>query len=126
MNGENEAHMEPEVRPEPLYASFVAIRNTELTVYWARNNILSAINFALLAVAFAGRSDSFVILHSALVGVGGIVLAVIWLLFVHKGKQLLTDRWELALKIYETTIQQSDHRLFTNVHAKAENNPLEG
>ncbi len=36
MNDENEAHMEPEVRPEPLYASFVAIRNTELTVYWAR------------------------------------------------------------------------------------------
>ena len=99
-----------------LYSSLVGLRNTELTIYWTRYNILSAINFALLAVGFSAGDASFVVANRTLTAVGGLLIAVIWLLITVKGKQLLIERWDRNIEIYEEQcITDPDLRLFTRV-----------
>ena len=106
-----------EVKYEFLYSALVELRNTELNVYWARYNILSAINFAMLAVSLSAAENSIVANAARLlVSLAGLLLSVIWLLITIKGKQLLIYRWDRNIAIYEEKfINVPDLKLFTRV-----------
>jgi hypothetical protein len=101
--------------PEALYSTLVSIRNTELTVYWTRYNIQSAINFVFLAAVLTSGSDSFIGKHIMPAAVIGLVLAIIWLFIVVKGKELLTDRWERHIRSYEESTNEVKYKLFCEV-----------
>jgi len=116
MNNRNEVRSSNPRQQEFLYAPLVDLRNTELSIYWTRYNILSAVNFGLLAVVLSASDDSFVPTMRTLVSLGGVLIAVIWLLFTVKGKQLLKNRWDQNISIYENKcIDNPDLRLFSRV-----------
>lgn len=116
MNNDNAQNAADTPKSEPLYTAFVNVRNTELSVYWTRYNIQSAINFVLLAAVLTSRSDSFVNKYMNSAAIAGFVLAGIWFLVTIKGKQLLTDRWDSHLRTYEKIIiGREEHRLFCKV-----------
>lgn len=98
-----------------FYPSFVNVRNTELTVHWTRYNILAAVNLALLAVALSAEPFSLIRQFPIWIMIGGIVLAVIWLLITIKGKQLFTKRWEKHIRNYERRFDDQCIQLFTKV-----------
>ncbi len=106
-------------KAEPLYTALVSIRNTELSVYWTRYNIQSAINFVLVAAALASGPDSFASKHMALTAVAGLLASIIWLLFIAKGKQLLMTRWERHIRAYEDCTPEVKYKLFT-IHSTEE------
>jgi hypothetical protein len=110
---------EGSTKAEPLYTALVNIRNTELSVYWTRYNIQSAINFVLLAAALASGSDSFARKHMALTVVAGLLTSIVWLLFIAKGKQLLMNRWERHIRAYEDCTPEVKYKLFT-IHSAEE------
>ena len=103
------------LKQEALYTALVNVRNTELTVYWTRYNIQSAINFVLLAAALAGKSDSLIGKNMKFAVCAGILLALFWIIFVVKGKELLTDRWEKHIRTYEESTPQGTYRLFCEI-----------
>jgi len=105
---------------DQFYTSLVNVRNTELSVYWTRYNILAAVNLALLAIALASDSTSFMYNFPIWIMLGGIILAFIWLLITIKGKQLITNRWEEHIRDYEKAFKDKNQKLFTNVNT-AEN-----
>ena len=108
--------MPPEaLRREALYTALVDVRNTELAVYWTRYNIQSAINFGLLAAVLASNSDSFIRKYIEFTAPAGFLLALIWLLFLVKGKQLLTGRWERHIRNYEKNTPEVKYRLFCEI-----------
>jgi hypothetical protein len=120
-NVTTETNMSGEVsKPEALYTALVNVRNTELTVYWTRFNIQSAINLVLLAAALSSKSDSFVGKHMWFAAIAGIILAIIWLLFIVKGKQLLEDRWEPHIRKYEENTPQVQYKLFCEIQKEKE------
>ena len=114
-NKETEITGEPSNTSEALYRTFVSVRNTELTTYWSRYSVQSAINFGLLAVALASKSDSRIGAHIVFIASIGIVLAVIWLLYVTKGKQILVDRWEMHIRLYEKSTPKVKYKLFSKI-----------
>ena len=79
---------------EHLYIALVNVRNTELSVYWTRYNIMAVINLGILAAVLSSRMDSLVIQVLPCVAAGGILLGAIWFAIAVKGKQLFTQRWE--------------------------------
>jgi len=99
------------VAREHLYTALVNIRNTELTVYWTRYNIQSALNTAVLVGALAGvkGSDRLPLPVLLAVAVGGFFLAVIWLVFAVYGKRLFVDGWEEWIAEYEENFLRRDY-----------------
>jgi hypothetical protein len=69
------------------YASLVAVRHAELETYWTRYNIQVVLNGGLLVAAFATESRSRLAgLPIWLVSLGGVALAIVWLIMVLQGK----------------------------------------
>lgn len=106
---------ETKEKSEPLYSALVSIRNVELTAYWTRYNIQSAINFGLLAATLASSGDSFIGKHITYAAIAGLILTLIWLTFVVKGKKLLTERWERHIRTYEENTHEVKYKLFCEV-----------
>ena len=101
---------------EFLYSSLVAIRNTELSIYWTRYSILSAINFGIIAVALTAGNNSTIHAARTWISLGGILIASIWLLITVRGKHLLTERWDRNIEIFEQKcIDDPELKLFTRV-----------
>jgi hypothetical protein len=105
---------------EAIYRELVTVRNTELIVYWARYNIQSAINFGLLVAVLANKPESFIGRHMECTAFAGILLALIWLLFIVFGKKLLIGRWERHIRTYENNISEVKYRLFSKVKEEEE------
>jgi len=76
------------------------------------------VNLALLAVALAAEPFSIIRQFPIRIMIGGIVLAVIWLLITIKGKQLFTNRWEKHIRKYEKCLDDQCIQLFTKVKEK--------
>ncbi|MDP2157987.1 MAG: hypothetical protein Q8K68_09795 [Nitrospirota bacterium] len=106
---------ETKEKSEALYSALVSIRNVELTAYWTRYNIQSAINFGLLAATLASSEDSFIGKHITYAAIAGLILTLIWLTFVVKGKELLTGRWERHIRTYEENTHEVKYKLFCEV-----------
>ena len=106
----------PNNHSDQIYATFVSVRNTELTAYWTRYNILAAINIALLAVALSAEPSSLIRKYPCLVVIFGSVLALIWLCISIKGKQLFVKLWEVHIRDYEKKFTDKQSQLFTKVH----------
>lgn len=102
---------------EQQYASLLSVRNTELTAYWTRYSIQSALNLGILIAALSSKPDSIIGKNHVFVAIAGIVLALIWLLFTYYGKLLLNKRWEEHIIQYEKHFPE-DHRMFTRVRAE--------
>ena len=108
-----------EITPnDQFYASLVNVRNTELSVYWTRYNILAAVNLALLAFALASDSTSFMYNFPLWIMSGGIIFAFIWLFITITGKQLITNRWDKHIRDYEKAFNDKNQKLFTNVNTE--------
>jgi hypothetical protein len=106
---------ETQEKSEALYSALVSIRNAELTAYWTRYNIQSAINFGLLAAALASSENSFIGKHMVYAAIAGLILTLIWIVFVVKGKKLLTGRWERHIRTYEKNTHEVKYKLFCEV-----------
>ena len=100
---------------EALYSALVSVRNVELTAYWTRYNIQSAINFGLLAAALASSADSFIGKNMVYAAIAGLILTLIWITFVVKGKKLLTGRRERHIRTYEENTHEVKYKLFCEV-----------
>lgn len=107
-----------ETKQEPLYGAFIQVRNIELSVYWTRYNIQSAINFGLIAVVLSSKTNSLIQQHLVYISVIGIFMAITWLCLTILGKRILNDWWEKHLRTYERTIPNQEHRLFRNIYKK--------
>lgn len=109
---------------EHQYNALVNVRNTELSAYWTRYNIQSVLNWGLVVAYLSVKSDSIISRQLGrylfLASPCGILLASIWLFFIIKSKQLLTDRWERHIQKYEAEFLPKKHRLFTNVCTEEE------
>ena len=49
------------------------------------------------------------------VAIAGLILTLIWITFVVKGKKLLTGRWERHIRIYEENTHEVKYKLFCEV-----------
>ncbi len=111
---------------EGIYTALVNVRNTELSVYYARYNIQAVINFGLIAAVLAAREDSKFLTPLPLwIVLGGLALSMLWLCFVIWGKRLFTRRWESYLREYEIDILahqclKNGLLMFTDVKDKEE------
>lgn len=105
---------------EHQYTALVNVRNTELSAYWTRYNIQVVLNLGLVVACLSAKSDSIIGKHLSWVSLCGILLAIIWLCFAIKSKQLFTNRWEGHIKKYEAEFLPDKHRLFTNVCTEEE------
>ncbi len=109
---------------EAIYTALVNVRNTELSVYYTRYNILAVINFGLIAAVLATRQDSAFLSPLPLwVVLGGAGLSLVWLGFAVVGKRLFTQRWEGYLRRYETEILSrqglpANLQMFTHIQAE--------
>lgn len=104
MNMEKDSEMSNiQETAEPLYATLVRVRNTELAAYWTRYNIQAVINIGLLAVALSAKHDSLIkqSVFIWFVPIMGIVLSGVWLFFIVNSKNLVTKRWEKYIRRYE-------------------------
>lgn len=108
---------------EANYTALVNVRNTELSVYYARYNIQAVINFGLIAAVLATRQDSRFLSPLPLwIVLGGCALSLVWLGFAVVGKRLFAERWEGYLRRYESEILarqglHADLQMFTHVAA---------
>jgi hypothetical protein len=118
----------PEQQPiswkiDAIYTALVNVRNTELSVYYARYNILAVINIGLIAAVLATRHDSrFLSPLPCWIVLGGCALSLVWLGFAALGKRLFTERWEVYLRRFEREILdrqglQPELQLFTHVES---------
>lgn len=76
-----------------IYSALVQTRNTELTIYWTRYNILGAIVFVLVAAALNTKSDTLCILYWDMLCWVGFILAWIWLFVAFTGRGIVID-WQ--------------------------------
>lgn len=97
------------------YDSLVSVRNVELQVYWTRYNVQVALNGGFLAAAFvSSRESQLAELPNWAVAIGGIALAVVWLLTVIQGKEWV-HRWDQQLSAFEHKHEEEIYPLFSNV-----------
>jgi hypothetical protein len=98
------------------YASLVAVRHAELETYWTRYNIQVVLNGGLLVAAFATESRSRLAgLPIWLVSLGGVALAIVWLIMVLQGKAWV-HRWDAQLSLFEKQLGANQlYPLFTNI-----------
>jgi len=98
------------------YESLVAVRNAELETYWTRYNIQVLLNGGLLVAAFASESGTrFAGLPIWLVSLGGVALAIVWLIMVIQGKAWI-HRWDEQLSLFEQQLGANQlYPLFTNI-----------
>jgi len=101
---------------EGQYAALVSLRNTEISVYWTRYNIQSAINCVVLAAALASRSDSYIKVNMPFFSMIGILMTIIWIIFIIMGKMMLFDLWESNLINYEKITTGIKYKLFYQIH----------
>jgi len=76
-----------------VYSALVQIRNTELTIYLTRYNILGAMVFVLVAAALNSKTDTLSNLYWDMLCYVGFVLASIWLFVAFTGRGIVID-WQ--------------------------------
>ena len=108
------------MKTDLLYASLVAARNTELTIYWARYNIQAILNFGLLAATMQAPGGSLLNPIPRVILGAGIFLALTWFGLTIMGKRLLEQRWQTYIRRCEERIvknkdEDEDLLVFTDI-----------
>jgi hypothetical protein len=78
---------------EQIFSALSARVNTEISTYWARSNLLLALNVGLLALGFNQERNG---LTPALLALFGITTTCLWLLIATRGRAWLRF-WENRL-----------------------------
>ncbi len=99
-----------------LYATLVAVRNVELQAHWARYNIQAAINAGLLFAFVSARPSSFIEGNRTVIGMGGLLLAALWLWMAAGSKNVLVGRWDRHIRTFETQHPHCPYPLFSVVN----------
>jgi hypothetical protein len=103
--------------PSPSqYESLIAVRNAELATYWTRYNVQVVLNGGLLVAVFASESGKRIAeLPIGWVSLGGVALAIIWLVMILLGKDSI-HRWDGQLQCFERQLGEGEvYPLFTNI-----------
>lgn len=100
-----------------VYSSLISLRNQELATHWTRYHVFAALNSAVL-VAFANFSGPHGG-HDILFWLG-IMLTIVWFLFVYSGKKQLIERWDKKLETFEGEVSKECgfHAFFSELRGK--------
>ena len=112
---------------EPIYTALVNIRNTELSVYSTRYNVLAALNTGFFAVVLTTFSKGGLAHPRALLLVSaslGILFAAIWLGVAVHAKRLVADAWDQWIAEYETKYFRASFSLFSDFNKRDAHSPI--
>ncbi len=112
---------------EPIYVALANIRNTELSVYSTRYNVLAALNtgfFAVVLTTVAKSGTTPPLKLSAMAAFLGICFGLVWLGVTVQAKRLVADAWDQWLADYENMYFRENFSLFSDFNKRGAHSPI--